>query len=246
VRAICPSYTGGQIVAHELVRVLRRSDHRSREHFRVRSGMHPEFWSERWREGKIGFHEGKPNRFLQRHVGRLGDRRRVLVPLCGKSEDLAFLAAHGHSAVGIELVEDAVRAFFHEHDAAPTITRHAAHSSYTAGAITILAGDFFAVTRELAGAVDAFYDRAALVALPPDMRPRYATQVRSLVPPGSPGLVLSFEYPPEQMQGPPFPVFEPEVRALFGPRIELVDEASDDRVREPPIAATERCWACEL
>ena len=49
-----------------------------------------DFWIARWAEGRIGFHEGRPNTFLTHHVARLGSHRRVLVPLCGKSEDLAI------------------------------------------------------------------------------------------------------------------------------------------------------------
>jgi thiopurine S-methyltransferase len=207
--------------------------------------MDAAFWTARWSENQIGFHEGRPNAFLERHAGRLGERRHVLVPLCGKSEDLAFLAARGHTVTGVELVEDAVRAFFDEHHVVPTVQR-GTHATYTAGAITILAGDFFAVTPALAGPINAIYDRAALVALPPETRPRYADHVRMLVPVGSPGLVVTFEYPQDRMSGPPFAVFESELRALYaGQAIELVDErpAENARAREAGIVATERCFA---
>ena len=77
-------------------------------------------WLKRWREGRTGFHEGRPNDLLVHHAARLAGCRRVLVPLCGKSEDLAFLAARGHDVVGVELAEQAVQAFFAEHDLAPS------------------------------------------------------------------------------------------------------------------------------
>jgi thiopurine S-methyltransferase len=206
--------------------------------------MEPGFWIERWREGRIGFHEGRPNQFLEGNVDRLGEHRRVLVPLCGKAEDLAFLAARGHTVVGVELVEDAVRAFFDEHAVVPSIERRDAHVAYTAGAITIVAGDFFAVTRELVGPIDALYDRAALIALPPELRPRYAAHVRSLVAPGSPGIVVTLEYPQEQFQGPPFSVPESELRTRYGDAIELLGESPDDKV--PGRTGTERAWAVTL
>ena len=79
--------------------------------------MEPSFWLERWRENRIGFHEGHPNSYLERHRSELGAGRRVLVPLCGKTEDLAYLASLGHHVVGIELAEAAARAFFVEHGA---------------------------------------------------------------------------------------------------------------------------------
>jgi hypothetical protein len=84
--------------------------------------------------GQIGFHEGAPNAFLQEHVAKLGASRQVLVPLCGKSEDLAFLAARGHAVVGVELVEDAVRAFFSEHGLTPAVTARGGFTAYSHGA----------------------------------------------------------------------------------------------------------------
>jgi thiopurine S-methyltransferase len=203
--------------------------------------MHPDFWIERWQENRIGFHEGRPNRFLEQYVARLGERRRVLVPLCGKSHDLAFLASQGHSVLGIELVEDAVRAFFDERLITPAIERRDLHAEYTAGPITILAGDLFAITREHVGAVDALYDRAALVALPPELRPAYAAHVRSLCAPGSPALVISLEYPDGAKEPPPFAVLEPEVRERYG-EPELLDQGPYDRVP----GGIERCYALAL
>jgi len=51
--------------------------------------MERSFWKDRWREGKIGFHEGAPNRYLVEHAGWLADCRRIHVPPCGKTEDPA-------------------------------------------------------------------------------------------------------------------------------------------------------------
>jgi len=151
---------------------------------RYGGAMHDE-WLARWRDGKIGFHEGRPNDLLARHLARLARARRVLVPLCGKTEDLAFLAANDHDVVGIELAEQAVSAFFAEHGLAPAITQRGPFTVYTAGAITLLAGDIFAATAELVGPVDGLYDRAALVALPDTLRPSYAALLRRGPPPSS-------------------------------------------------------------
>jgi thiopurine S-methyltransferase len=190
--------------------------------------MSHEDWFARWREGRIAFHEGKPNGMLERHLARLGANKRVLVPLCGKSEDLAFLAARGHRVLGIELVEDAVRAFFDEHQLAADVTRRDALAIYTSGPITVIAGDVFAVDPNLAGPLDALYDRAALIALDAETRDRYVAHVKSLVEPGSPGLVITLEYDPARMEGPPFSVTEDEVRAKFD-YVEFLEQLPDDR-----------------
>jgi thiopurine S-methyltransferase len=209
--------------------------------------MQPEFWKARWSEGKIGFHEGAPNAFLARHAARIADRRRVLVPLCGKSEDLAYLAAHGHEVIGIELVEDAASAFFTEHAATPAITRRGPLAIYTAGAITILAGDLFTVTEADVGAIDAIYDRAALIALPPELRRRYIDHLRTLVPALTRTLLVTLEYPQDRFEGPPFSVLEAEVRALYD-SVELIDErlAAGGRIAEAGLSAIERCYVAAV
>jgi thiopurine S-methyltransferase len=211
--------------------------------------MH-EDWLARWRDGRTGFHEGHPNVLLERHIARLAGCRRVLVPLCGKAEDLAYLAAHGHAVVGIELAEQAVCEFFAAHGLAPSIAGRGPFVEYRAGAITLLVGDLFAATPQLIGPIDALYDRAALIALPPDLRPRYVEQVRSLLPAGAPGLVITLEYDQARMAGPPFAVLEAELRSLYaGATIELVEEhpaGGGGKCTQSGVSATERCFAVRL
>jgi thiopurine S-methyltransferase len=217
--------------------------------------MDIDFWQARWNEGRIGFHEGRANAFLEKHVERLGKKRRVLVPLCGKAEDMAFLAARGHEVVGIEAVEDAVRAFFVEHALEPEIKSGKLVRSYSAGGVTILAGDVFACTREelaalgITAARDALYDRAALVALPPDVRPRYVEHLRALLAPGASGLVITFEYDQERFEPPPFAVTENEVRELFaGATVEAIDQGPGEgpRFRAAGVQVKEQCFAITL
>lgn len=208
--------------------------------------MDSEFWRERWRDGQIGFHEGRVNKFLERYIDRLDGRRRVLVPLCGKAEDLAFLAACRHHVVGVELVEDAVRAFFEAHNATLMIAPVGPFVEYATGSITVFAGDWFDTTAELLGPIDAVYDRAALIALPPELRARYVTHLRRVVPAGTLVLVVTLEYPPGALAGPPFAVAEDELHALYeDATIELLDEepATHPRADAPLI---ERCYAITL
>ena len=220
-------------------------------------------WLERWRDGRLGFHEGRPNDLLVHHAARLAGRRRVLVPLCGKAEDLAFLAAHGHDVIGVELAEVAVRAFFAEHALVPSIEPRGPFVAHAAtppgdraagpeagpGSIELLVGDFFALTPELLGPVDALYDRAALIALPAELRPRYVALLRDLVPAGAPALVITLEYDQREISGPPFAVPESELRTLYaGAAIELLEErvATGGKCAQLQRAASERCFAIRL
>lgn len=212
--------------------------------------MEIDFWVERWKEGRIGFHEGRPNTFLERHVGRLGEAKRVLVPLCGKTVDMAFLASRGHEVVGIEAVPEAVEAFFREHELTPEIHElGGGRRRWSAEGVTIFESDVFACSASEVGRVDAFYDRAAVVALPPDVRPRYVAHVRSLLAPRARGLLVTFEYPQERMTPPPFSVTATEVEALFsGATVSSLEEAplTGPRFEEAGIAGTERCLLVEL
>lgn len=209
--------------------------------------MDPSFWQQRWSTGQIGFHEGRPNTYLERHAERLANCPRVLVPMCGKTEDLAFLASRGHEVIGLELVEDAVRAFFTEHGRTPVVTPRGPLVEYASPPITVFAGDLFSATHALLGTIDGIYDRGALVALPDDMRRRYVDHLRALVGKGGRVLLVAFEYDQSQKQGPPFSVTEAELRVLFdGTHLELLSEGPDPAEREGWPPRFERCWAITL
>ncbi len=208
--------------------------------------MDPAFWKSRWAEGRTAFHEGKANKYLVRHHDKLATYPRVLVPLCGKSEDLAFLAAQGHDVIGVELVEDAVISFFKEHALKPSITdTPQGLRAYSAFSITIYAGNIFATSRDLFGQIDAVYDRAALIALPDDMRRPYVDHLRALGPKRAP--VLTLEYDQTQMEGPPFSVEEGELRPLYDNcTVEFLSEGSDERIRANAPQMSERCFCVTL
>ncbi len=210
--------------------------------------MEADFWKQRWAEGKIGFHQGVANEYLVAHDARLSGR--VLVPMCGKAEDLAYLASRGHEVVGVELVEDAVAAFFAEHGLTPTVDEpwnDCTHRAYRHGAITLIAGDWFSATPEMIGVVNSVYDRAALVAMPPEMRIPYIAQVRKLVQPGTPGLLVTVDYDETKFAGPPFPVGDTEVRAHYT-RVEQLggDHGAFGRLGDANIGALERCYAITI
>jgi thiopurine S-methyltransferase len=207
-----------------------------------------DFWKQRWAEGKIAFHQGVANEYLVEHGSRLTGR--VLVPLCGKTEDLAYLASRGHEVIGVELVEEAVAAFFREHGITPTVDEpwsESTHRAYHHGGITVIAGDWFSVTREMVGAIDSVYDRAALVAMPPEMRVAYVAQLQTLVDRGTHGLLVTVAYDQGNFAGPPFSVEDDEVRAHFS-NVEQLTETSTPggRLGDANIGAVERSYAVTI
>ncbi|ETK19883.1 MULTISPECIES: thiopurine S-methyltransferase [Pseudomonas] len=180
--------------------------------------MEPTFWQERWARNQIGFHLPEVNPYLQRHWPQLAlaEGSKVLVPLCGKSLDLMWLASHGLRVMGVELSEQAVEAFFSEQNLVPRITRRNAFTVYQADLIEVWCGDFFALDAEALIGCAALYDRAALIALPPLMRAQYAEQLSRLLPSGCQGLLITLDYDQTQKAGPPFAVTDEEVKVLFG------------------------------
>ncbi|WP_150772556.1 thiopurine S-methyltransferase [Pseudomonas fluorescens] len=180
--------------------------------------MQPEFWHKKWASNQIGFHLPQVNPYLQRFWPQLEleEGARVLVPLCGKSLDLLWLAHQGHEVLGIELSEKAVEDFFGEHGFDPAVSEQGPFKVYRAGSIELWCGDFFALTPGDVADCTALYDRAALIALPPSMREQYAAHLNRILPKGAQGLLITLDYDQDQMSGPPFAVLDDEVQRLLG------------------------------
>ena len=174
-------------------------------------------WSERWRAGQIGFHQATPSPLLVECWDAVGapEGSTVFVPLAGKTVDMPWLVQHGHRVFGVELVPLAVEQFFAEQGLKPQVTHTPKGTLSRADGIELLCGDVFALdARDLAGC-EAFFDRAAIIALPRGLRRRYAREVYAALPSGCVGLMVTLEYPEHQKNGPPFTVPEAEVRELF-------------------------------
>lgn len=179
--------------------------------------MDAQFWLQRWTEGRIGFHQERPTPLLERHWDSIGARAgsTVLVPLAGKSRDMDWLAAHGHRVIGVELSPLAVQQFFAERGIEPEVHTDADGIHHRAGAIDLIQGDAFNLGDALLASCDAVYDRAALIALPPDMRQRYASDLYRRLQPGCRGLLITLTYPESEKAGPPFSIDTAEVARLF-------------------------------
>jgi thiopurine S-methyltransferase len=198
--------------------------------------MNPEFWHERWEKGEIGFHQHDFNRHMQEFLGRLGVQAgaHILVPLCGKSLDMLWLADHGYRVTGIEISELAARDFFVENGLDHEIIDCSGVPVYRGQNIDIWCADIFTVEKTDLPLIDAVYDRAALIALPPDMRLAYADHLTNLINPGIRSLLVTLDYPQQEMRGPPFSVTPAEVEQLFSAQYRINRLHSEDcLVNEP-------------
>jgi len=198
--------------------------------------MQPAFWHNRWENDLIGFHQQQVNPYLQQYWPALGiaPGARVLVPLCGKSLDMAWLAAQGHDVLGVELSERAVKDFFSEHEQEPQVSQQGAFMVYRSEGIELWCGDFFALTAGDVRGCAGLYDRAAIIALPPAMRERYVAHLQQLLPSPCKGLLITLDYDQAVTDGPPFAVPDEEVERLFGEHWQLAIAAQDDVLAQSP------------
>lgn len=184
--------------------------------------MDANFWHDRWARNEIGFHISQANPLLVAHADalRLAPGSRVFLPLCGKTLDIHWLLDRGLRVAGAELSRVAVDQLFDELGVKPIIRRLGALEHYAAPNIDIYVGDIFELAHDVLGAIDAVYDRAALVALPEAMRARYTAHLRAITR-EAPQLLICFEYDQSQHAGPPFSVLADEVRRHYAARFEL-------------------------
>ncbi|MCO1334059.1 thiopurine S-methyltransferase [Microbulbifer sp. OS29] len=169
--------------------------------------MKEEFWHDKWQRDDIGFHEISGNTLLTEFFPKLslspGDR--IFLPLCGKTRDIGWLLEQEAAVAGIELNEKAVDQLFSEMNIIPKVERVGKLSCYSASNIDIFVGNIFDLNKDVLGHVGAIYDRAALVALPEDIRYQYVRHIIDITQLAQ-QLLISFEYEQSLMPGPPFSV----------------------------------------
>jgi len=184
-----------------------------------------EDWIARWQQGRIGWHQADGNPYLQRYWPDLGHNGTVLVPLCGKSVDLVWLAAQGLTVTGIELSDIAIIAFFAENEIEYTLDQSGELDCYSAVSVPIrlYCGNYFDYAAEPAMAL---YDRGALATLPAAERPDYIEHTKSLLLPDAFRMIISLEYDQDMANGPPFSVLSEEL-LQYWPDLRRADSHND-------------------
>ena len=178
--------------------------------------MDANFWHQRWESNRLGFHQSQANPLLVAHFKELSIAQggRVFVPLCGKTLDIAWLLTNGYQVAGAELSELAIQQLFEGLGIEPIVTDMGKLKHYSGRDIDIFVGDIFVLTHDMLGAVNAIFDRAALVALPEAMRIRYAKHLTNMTAKAA-QLLITLEYDQTLMDGPPFSVGSEEVRRHY-------------------------------
>ncbi len=207
--------------------------------------MNADFWLQKWQKNEIGFHQSEVNSLLAKYFDKLSlpNNGRVFLPLCGKSLDIAWLLSKGCRVTGVELSQIAIEQLFVALKVQPKVTKLDKLELYSAPHLDIFVGDFFELSHQILGAVDATYDRAALVALPEEMRKRYTTHLAEITE-TAPQLLLTFEYDQSVMQGPPFSVGADEVQQHYRDiyQLSLLKQVSVPGGLKGKCTAVESAW----
>jgi len=207
--------------------------------------MDTDYWHRKWQADDIGFHQADGNPLLHAHFNELSlaAGSRVFVPLCGKTRDIAWLLSQGYRIAAGELSELAVQQLFADLRLEPAVTVTQGLKHYSAPDLDIFVGDIFLLTREMLDGVAAVVDRAALVALPEEMRVRYAQHVTDITGQAR-QLLVTFEYDQSQMPGPPFSISDEEISRHYENSYRISPLASVDVVGKlkGKCVANENVW----
>eukprot|EP00928_Gymnodinium_smaydae_P009642 TRINITY_DN13612_c0_g1_i1.p1 TRINITY_DN13612_c0_g1~~TRINITY_DN13612_c0_g1_i1.p1 ORF type:complete len:506 (+),score=59.58 TRINITY_DN13612_c0_g1_i1:34-1551(+) len=150
----------------------------------------------------------------------------ILLPLCGSSTDLSWLAAKGLCVTGVECSLSALQAFAAKHGY--ELERRSSDNEaqvlvpWRAGPCSLYEGDWFAGRPENlgGGCFELAYDRAAIVAVEPEMRASYAAVLQSLLCSRARILLIALEFDesavdPEVVRTGPHSLGLDEVARLF-------------------------------
>ena len=207
-------------------------------------------WAKGWNSGRYsvpgqGFHQADVHPYLAKHFSLLQlnpnddifQQQRVLIPLCGKTVDMIYFARDKKiSAIGLEGIPRAINEFDEivncskEKDKA-ILHKDAQHHWKPSGNgfIGIVEGDALNFKVDDKGAVDAIWDRAALIALSPEDRAAYVSMLNQSLKAGGRVLLTVVEHdmmmsPKEDESsnnnnlipyGPPYSFTSEDVRSLY-------------------------------
>jgi len=202
------------------------------------------YWHNKWDTNDIKFHQAEYNPLMVQHFSKLDlpVGAAVFVPLCGKTHDIAWLLEQGFRVIGAELNETAVKDLFANLNLQPVVTQDGAFKRYTTTQLVVFTGDIFELTKLQLGEVAAVFDRAALVALPAEMRARYVTHVMQITE-HAPQFLLTYNYDQSTMNGPPFAISPEMVADYFDTDFTVtLIETIDLGALKGKIPAEEAAW----
>ena len=182
----------------------------------------PEFFDARYAAGTTPWDYGGVPNALNVFLGEHPGPGRVLIPGCGSGYEIEAFASAGWDVIGIDFSTVAV-----------------ARARQLLGPLAdkVYEGDFF--THPFPErCFDIIYERTFLCALAPEVWPRYAQRLATLLAP--PGLLCGFFFLGPEDEPPPYPISQGHVEELLGGWFEkLEDNAVEDSL---PLHAGKERW----
>lgn len=209
--------------------------------------MKSDFWIERWKTNDTPWQLSAPEPLLVRHFPKRAAQN-VLVPLCGKTVDLLWLQEQGHKVTGVELSDIACHSFFKDAKIDYKTQGVRNFEVFESKNIKIWCGDFFALQNDDLPKLDSIYDRAALIALPTDLRKKYAERITEIVQArGSENfemLLILKEKIGSTHEGPPFLVSLDELQSIYAShfKIEALEAVSFSNQAAPDIKVVDTAY----
>jgi thiopurine S-methyltransferase len=185
--------------------------------------MELSYWQSRWQKGNTGWHMDTvypPLPHLWNQIGMNSDTR-VLVPLCGKSLDLLWLTDHCDTVTGVDISPKALQHVMQKHSESFIKDTSHGFTIYRSDSLVLWEGDFAKLPSDQIPPQNLIYDKASIIALPPEKRQRHAEKMIELSSFNTQILIQIFEYDQNEMNGPPFSVEEQELKRLFGNQFKL-------------------------
>lgn len=185
--------------------------------------MEISYWQSRWENNKTGWHMDTVYPKLPKVWPQLSVKSdaTILVPLCGKSLDIQWFIDRSYNVIGVDASPQALQAIINRTSESFTKSTTHGFSVYRSDSLELWEGNVLKLPRKKISSPDLIYDKAAIIALPTEMRSRYAEKLRSLCTRNTRIMIQTFEYVQNEMNGPPFSVEESELKRLFGDQFSL-------------------------
>ncbi|XP_073534935.1 thiopurine S-methyltransferase-like isoform X2 [Phyllobates terribilis] len=182
-------------------------------------------WKQIWEARNIGFHEKNIHPLLSEFLNEMQDGRpklNIFFPFCGKAVDMKWLADMGHNVVGVDVCEMALKEFFTDHNIPYTQEAIAGIPGAkvfksVSGNIALYCCSIYDLSHSVTGKFDGIWDRAAMVAVNLKDQERYVNVLLSLMAKDCRCLLVTVEYDPNLIKGPPFYIPEFDLENLLGP-----------------------------
>ena len=183
--------------------------------------MKQEDWEQRWKYSIVLFHEHNVHQDLIKYEDKLlpsQTKLKVLLPWCGKTLDMLYLADKGHQVIGVDITEAPIHQFFNEHNLKYVSEKQGLVTKYQAldKDITLYRGDMYQMDSTTIGKVDAVWDSGAFISSNPSQREEYIKAMVNLLKPTSKYLLNTFHYVSSTWNEVPYSITDNEIESYFG------------------------------